>query len=148
MSHFENLTKDEIEEIEVYELLEESVLKVSMQLYSDNIELDIKYGYVCKSENNCKNSIDNRCRMRTCICNEEGDEWYGETCDNCDEYIDKSDALRIPLLEGGWFGCFCSISCIREIYKDVDDDQVPIKQILINALEYKLDEIPMDYFEE
>ena len=143
---FENLTKEEKQQLEVFDLLKEHILKVSYQMNSDNVEYDQDYGVVNKKIDICKTSIDGKCRMKTCICDEQEEEWYYDICDKCEEYIEMENTVRIPLVGGGWLGCFCSIECIREIYKD--DDDIPIREILLNTLEYKINEIPENEEEE
>lgn len=61
----------------------------------------------------CEGSIaPGGCRMLTCNCREEG-EWFTGKCDYCKSDIrDISHALRLPLVEGSWVGCYCSMDCI------------------------------------
>ena len=69
------------------------------------------------------------CRMLTCICvAEEADEedaellqmsWFTSKCEKCNILIEHfSQALRLPLNNGGWVGCFCSENCAVEIAND------------------------------
>jgi hypothetical protein len=60
------------------------------------------------------------CRMLECVCREfEEDypeEWFFGSCDNyfCKKKIrDRSHAVRVPVEEGGWKGCFCSFECLE-----------------------------------
>lgn len=48
-------------------------------------------------------------------------DWYSGKCDNCTfNIVDRKSAVRQPLLNGGWKGCFCSVKCIRECSKNDD----------------------------
>lgn len=59
------------------------------------------------------------CSMFYCNCFEIDDEipdakkdWYTGACRNCFSKISsKRRATRIPIVPGGWYGCFCSFSC-------------------------------------
>jgi len=72
------------------------------------------------------------CRMFLCtefeevnedLLNEESDvevQWFYGYCDNCNKSISqKHFALRLPLLHGGWKGCYCSFRCLEG---DVEDE--------------------------
>jgi hypothetical protein len=59
------------------------------------------------------------CRMLTCVCSEESNDqeqtmcmeldWFTGACDRCFRIIpSRSHAIREPLIEGGWRGCYCS----------------------------------------
>ena len=91
------------------------------------------------------------CRMLECICCEFDDVSYGDQkiegvysnwftgkCKVCLRGIrDASHAVRLPLEEGGWNGCYCSIDCIRQ------DDTVRINEklnIRLNNMMFTLDE--------
>jgi hypothetical protein len=91
------------------------------------------------------------CRMLECICREfddvsyEGEKieasystWFTGQCKVCARSIrDLSHAVRLPVDEGGWSGCYCSIDCIR------DDDTVIINEklnIRLNNMMFTLDE--------
>lgn len=54
------------------------------------------------------------CRMLQCDCREEeGETWFNGTCNACEVKIrNKSYAVRFPLKQGGWIGCFCSFNCM------------------------------------
>lgn len=50
---------------------------------------------------------------------EENDEhltnWFSGSCINCHKKIrHKHYAVRLPVITGGWFGCYCSWDCVRE----------------------------------
>ena len=54
------------------------------------------------------------CRMFVCCCREE-DDWFEGNCDTCQLRIkNESHAIRFPLKQGGWSGCFCSFNCMIE----------------------------------
>lgn len=76
---------------------------------------------------------DGPCRMLTCLCRdldqacdeeltprEAGDgtdldpeQWFTGRCDECQRsLLDISYAIRFPVTNGGWVGCFCSWSCL------------------------------------
>lgn len=101
------------------------------------------------------------CRMLCCNhydeSEEENDEgekedWFTENCDFCSLVIrDKRYAVRIPMLEGGWSGCYCSIECIRkalfpnpednEVIVDTPAESVDFTLALVNAMEKRLLEV-------
>ena len=73
------------------------------------------------------------CRMLTCNCFNNLDpdydtpidnpEWFVGYCEKCSQKIAKKCyALRIPVVHGGWQGCFCSKRCLleNEDYFDID----------------------------
>ena len=69
-------------------------------------------------DTNCysnKNSI-GPCRMLQCECREEEtDTWFKGVCDVCDVKIrNLSYAIRFPLLNGGWIGCYCCFECMNK----------------------------------
>jgi hypothetical protein len=64
----------------------------------------------------CKKSPNGICHMMTCMCNEDGKDWFTGICDyeECKKKIEKRiDAWRYPDYSGGFVGCFCS----QEHYK-------------------------------
>jgi len=58
------------------------------------------------------------CRMLLCTCHEEeykrGHEaWFTNECDECKNVIgDISYAVRYPIRNGGWRGCYCGFQCM------------------------------------
>jgi hypothetical protein len=64
------------------------------------------------------------CRMFLCTEFEEDEEeiassWFLDECEVCNNNIHcKSHALRMPLLHGGWKGCYCSFKCLKENISD------------------------------
>lgn len=59
------------------------------------------------------------CRMYSCECVNK--KWYRKKCESCDEDIPTMyEAVRIPLINGGWRGCFCSEDCFTGIHKKKD----------------------------
>lgn len=78
------------------------------------------------------------CRMLTCqhfttfendfLTTEDQDEtpqeWFTGNCDNCHRKLEfKCQAVRTPVVNGGWKGCFCSFRCMR-IFKDLISEGV------------------------
>jgi len=73
---------------------------------------------------------DGPCRMLTCLCRDldqasdeelqsayvnDPDAWFTGSCDSCRRrIINLSYALRFPVTNGGWVGCFCSWACLME----------------------------------
>lgn len=42
-------------------------------------------------------------------------EWFRGSCDKCLKKIrEKHHAVRMPLVGGGWIGCYCSWKCVRD----------------------------------
>ena len=74
------------------------------------------------------------CRMLECLCLELDEdapydftleEWFTGKCDNfdCSKKIrDRSHAVRIPIEQGGWKGCFCCFECMDKsiLFRDKD----------------------------
>lgn len=80
------------------------------------------------------------CRMFYCVCRNDEDyedtsylhvelnpqSWFHGTCEECGIGIEKFRyAIRYPVKDGGWIGCFCSFDClyksnIRPIYNNED----------------------------
>lgn len=60
------------------------------------------------------------CRMLLCTCRDglddygELNDWFTGNCQFCHRLIrSRSHCLRIPIITGGWDGCFCSFNCIK-----------------------------------
>lgn len=79
------------------------------------------------------------CRMLTCTCSSTLDdddaeisdfsdadawrnrEWFTGYCGQCNRRIDsRANTVRIPLPDGSWHGCYCSVKCMEEIYTNTD----------------------------
>ena len=42
-------------------------------------------------------------------------DWFRGCCDECQtKILTKTKSFRIPLLYGGWKGCYCSVDCIKK----------------------------------
>lgn len=117
----------------------------------DDLEIFRHYGpvntqskYRSDEESNC---IDyGGCRMFLCndFCNDEfvdeklsTNDWYTGYCGCCGLSIpNKKWCLRLPLLCGGWKGCYCSPDCLkREAYVD-DFTSIMISTILAQIETY------------
>lgn len=68
----------------------------------------------------CSNS-EGPCRMLYCNCYRDTEEevpdtdWFTGRCDYCQvRLLDPSHAVRAPMEDGGWRGCFCDFNCIRK----------------------------------
>lgn len=112
---------------------------IKLDLYDDS-EIFHRYGPVNTREIDDYDDIDydndvclkfGGCRMFTCcefesnkFKNEYDDnydddndyfiDWYTEECEVCEKKIIKRHyALRLPLEDGGWKGCYCSFECLR-----------------------------------
>lgn len=80
-------------------------------------------------EGYCPYSPDGICAMMTCLCFEEGEDWYTGVCKNCGEEIEsKNKAFRIPNENGGFVDCFCSKDCARDQFRFLPDT---VEHILI-----------------
>ena len=127
----------------------------------DDTDIFRKYGPVNITYSECNDrAIDDICEMyggcRMFLCNEfetidrNGDDidiflieehrlevdWYRGTCDKCLKSIPKRIyAVREPLIQGGWRGCYCSFNCVREIVKD------NIMLQIVNNIENQLNKI-------
>jgi len=76
------------------------------------------------------------CRMLSCNCRNDDEEeesdlddstaWFTKSCDNCLIHIPNlCYAIRFPVTDGGWIGCYCSFKCMissppRTIFHDVE----------------------------
>lgn len=137
---------------EKFKLLYEDMMKVAIRTTTIYKNFNPSHGPVNKGCWKCPHSPQGECRMLTCLCcegdeveGESAEEWFIESCDQCDDPIfDKYQALRIPCEEGGWKGCFCSIQCIEEVYLDGDEDKNPIREALVIAMENNLTDSPVD----
>lgn len=106
-----------------------SYLKTSSLEESQNINHKANRIFGPSNRSVDKNCISNPgkdgpCRMLECLCLEIDTEapelvvlkeWFYGKCDNfdCSKRIrDRSHAVRIPMEDGGWQGCFCSFSCM------------------------------------
>jgi hypothetical protein len=90
------------------------------------------------------------CRMLQCECLEcdddednmydpsEGLTWFKGECDYCEKKIlDLSHALRFPVNEGGWKGCYCSFECLEDdSILEISDKK---KHILMNLMKIKIE---------
>jgi hypothetical protein len=65
------------------------------------------------------------CRMFTCVeyiddsdtdqLVQQVDDWFTGRCDHCDRSIPAlHHAVRLPLVDGGWYGCYCRFKCVTE----------------------------------
>jgi len=91
------------------------------------------------------------CRMLECICREFNDvsynddkiegtyaSWFTGRCEVCARSIrDLSHAVRLPVEEGGWSGCYCSIDCIMEDDSIISNEKLNIR---VNNMMFTLDE--------
>jgi hypothetical protein len=69
------------------------------------------------------------CRMLSCVCrdldqecdedlnpasNLDSEQWFTGRCDQCQRsLLNISYAIRFPVTDGGWVGCFCSWHCLK-----------------------------------
>ena len=72
--------------------------------------MHLHYGPLNAIPDHVCNSRTDGCRMLLCVCHEEkGDEWFTGECEICERDIrSPKHAIRFPMDEGGWYGCFCS----------------------------------------
>ena len=147
---------DEIREVLVFQyslgLAEEKLQMCPVEnIKVDDIDIFRRYGPVNTAYKRCEwdHSVCSKyggCRMLLCneYANNDDDfeiedhvsDWWTGRCDYCGCVIQKKQyALRMPVLEGGWQGCYCSLSCITEI--------VPNKAVAfgIAMIKVQLDEI-------
>lgn len=94
---------------------------------------------------------DGPCRMLECVCREldnlseeeeiiEGryNRWFTGRCEVCLRSIrDLSHAVRMPVEDGGWLGCYCSLDCIRNNDSLVIDEGLNMR---LNSMMYTLDD--------
>lgn len=77
-------------------------------------------------------NLNGGCRMFLCCEFEESEEeddcvtsdWFTGKCEVCDECVEnKYYSLRMPLIHGGWKGCYCSFKCLAE---DIPDELISL----------------------
>lgn len=60
--------------------------------------------------------------------------WFRNKCDICYNNIcAQHHALRLPLLHGGWKGCYCSFECMKQ---DIDD---PCTALMVGRMKEQLE---------
>jgi hypothetical protein len=85
----------------------------------------------------CSTSPNGVCRMLTCRCRDFDQDcedcelivdtnpngWFSGSCDFCSlKILDPCYAIRYPIKNGGWDGCFCSMECMTEAPpRDLDE---------------------------
>jgi hypothetical protein len=68
-------------------------------------------------------------------------DWFIGKCQRCDKKIrHRNHSLRLPLIYGGWKGCFCSFSCIT---KDIEN---PITAVTIGRIKTQLSKIGINNY--
>lgn len=83
-------------------------------------------------DKNCISNISESgpCRMLHCLCREYDynddtiveKNWFTGLCNYCMLGIrNKSHAVRFPVENGGWKGCYCSFECMKEALSYIDD---------------------------
>lgn len=97
----------------------------------------------------CSSTPKNRkCSMYYCMCRELSEEeafdltreelidlstsWFKGYCDYCEKKIEKMRyAVRYPMENGGFIGCYCSFNCIyvSKTYPIYDNDDLRIQEI-------------------
>jgi hypothetical protein len=98
-------------------------------------------------------SLEDAGRMLTCTLYDDVDEfspdWFTETCSYCEKTIvHKSYAVRIPEVEGGWSGCFCSFKHAEEsLFNDIDEEEKN-NEILKLFNDNHIKKYFIDYFKE
>lgn len=98
--------------------------KISKNKHFSNVDNFKDYGP--SNRNNNINEIEDElcirynCRMLLCRCKDglddygEINDWFTGNCDFCHRLIrSRSHCLRLPIITGGWEGCFCSFNCIK-----------------------------------
>lgn len=87
-----------------------------------------------------KNGCD--CTMMNCMCMEscecednecpiKNGEWFPGACLNCEKSIeDKEDAKRMPRIQGGWSGSYCSWKCVEIAVEATGGNSIGRKAIL------------------
>ncbi len=85
--------------------------------------------------------INNKCYMLTCNCEEEDneEEWFNGTCCNCQRKIENKEyAVRFPLRDGCWIGCYCSFNCLKknspEDYNEEDEIKIKFIEDVLNKI--------------
>lgn len=89
------------------------------------------------------------CRMLTCIDFDRYDvdtdtfddetDWFTGNCQICFLKIaNRAHAVRMPLVHGGWRGCYCSIECLRNDYSTTAPNIA--QRAMIDRIEGQLDE--------
>jgi len=96
----------------------------------------------------CSTPKNRQCSMYYCMCRELEDEdyevltkeelqslatsWFKGQCDHCEKKIEKFRyAVRYPMENGGYIGCYCCFNCIyvSKMYPIYDNDDLRIQEI-------------------
>jgi hypothetical protein len=123
----EGLTQDQIQEIEKVTSLSVS-LKENLLNTHEQFPPERYYGVANEIfEQDCC-GIKGPCRMFYCVCRQDSEyddtsytneitpqEWFVGSCEECGIGIEKFRyALRFPVKDGGWIGCFCGFECMKK----------------------------------
>lgn len=72
-------------------------------------------------------------------------DWFTGSCDECGQRIRSyHHCLRLPMLTGGWMGCFCSWKCIQDredSFETNGDEEDPLKVTIQDLIVKIKDEI-------
>lgn len=122
------------------------IIKISLSSFSNsnknsNIDPDRIFGpRNAIIENECISGIKGGCRMLSCTCKENEEEWFYNSCDACLKKIrDPSHALRFPLNGGGWIGCYCSLICLVKQpplnFEDDDENSLEFTELRLDNMQ-------------
>jgi hypothetical protein len=123
----EGLTQEQIQEIEKVTSLSVS-LKENLLNTHEQFPPERYYGVANEIfEQDCC-GIKGPCRMFYCVCRQDSEyddtsytneitpqAWFVGSCEECGIGIEKFRyALRFPVKDGGWIGCFCGFECMKK----------------------------------
>ena len=158
MSNF-NINDEDGNEIDK-ELINKTILAAygAAPLETDKLypcDIDRMFGPVNRKTNNecISGVIGGGCRLLTCRCRDFEDDneiqneksindpngWFEGRCDECDKIItDISYAVRFPSLNGGWYGCYCSLEHMT-LYnsKDINNLTETVISNMVGVIESK-----------
>lgn len=129
-------------------------LSLSLNDEGDNNQIERFYGpanvivgFDCISKPYTHPNENGPCRMLTCLCKEDEDDheddlseevlsypwslWFKGNCEICKRKIQKfRHAVRLPLPDGGFIGCFCSFDCVLNSERVVTEyDECRVQEI-------------------
>jgi hypothetical protein len=123
----EGLTEEQLQEIERMTSLSVS-LKENFLNESEQFPPERYYGISNEIfEQDCC-GLKGPCRMFYCVCRQDAEyddtsytneinpqTWFHGSCEECGVGIEKFRyAIRFPVKDGGWIGCFCSFECMKK----------------------------------
>lgn len=86
-------------------------------------------------------SIYGGCRMLICPCL-DGPDWFVGYCMYCIKRIrNVGSSVRIPYMEGRWYGCYCSFKCCEDAIREEYSAEIAFDLINVVQVQKKLSQL-------